>query len=94
MKAPNIKSANAIFITRNKLFLRNGLVIAKRTRASKIPAVIRTEDKIRALHSAIPSDLEGRLLVNEDAFSKVLFPADESIIINLWLDELWYVFSE
>ena len=94
MKAPNIKSANAIFITRNKLFLRNGLVIAKRTRASKFPAVIRTEDKIRALHSAIPSDLEGRLLVNEDAFSKVLFPADESIIINLWLDELWYVFSE
>ena len=94
MKAPNIKSANAIFITRNKLFLRSGLVIAKRTRASKIPAVIRTEDKIRALHSAIPSDLEGRLLVNEDAFSKVLFPADESIIINLWLDELWYVFSE
>ena len=83
MKAPNIKSANAIFITRNKLFLRNGLVIAKRTRASKFPAVIRTEDKIRALHSAIPSDLEGRLLVNEDAFSKVLFPADESIIINL-----------
>ena len=94
MKAPNIKSANAIFITRNKLFLRSGLVIAKRTRASKFPAVIRTEDKIRALHSAIPSDLEGRLLVNEDAFSKVLFPADESIIINLWLDELWYVFSE
>ena len=94
MKAPNIKSANAIFITRNKLFLRNGLVLAKRTRASKFPAVIRTEDKIRALHSAIPSDLEGRLLVNEDAFSKVLFPADESIIINLWLDELWYVFSE
>ena len=83
MKAPNIKSANAIFITRNKLFLRNGLVIAKRTRASKFPAVIRTEDKIRALHSAIPSDLEGRLLVNEGAFSKVLFPADESIIINL-----------
>ena len=83
MKAPNIKSANAIFITRNKLFLRNGLVLAKRTRASKFPAVIRTEDKIRALHSAIPSDLEGRLLVNEDAFSKVLFPADESIIINL-----------
>ena len=94
MKAPNIKSANVIFITRNKLFLRSGLVLAKRTRASKIPAVIRTEDKIRALHSAIPSDLEGRLLVNEDAFSKVLFPADESIIINLWLDELWYVFSE
>ena len=94
MKAPNIKSANVIFITRNKLFLRSDLVLAKRTRASKIPAVIRTEDKIRALHSAIPSDLEGRLLVNEDAFSKVLFPADESIIINLWLDELWYVFSE
>ena len=83
MKAPNIKSANAIFITRNKLFLRSGLVIAKRTRASKFPAVIRTEDKIRALHSAIPSDLEGRLLVNEDAFSKVLFPADDINTISI-----------
>ena len=94
MKAPNIKSANAIFITRNKLFLRSGLVTAKRTRASKFPAVTRTEDKIKALHSAIPADLEGRLLVNADAFSKVLFPADKSIIIHLWLNELWYVFSE
>ena len=50
---------------------------------SKFPAMIRTEDKMKALHSAIPSALEGKLLVNADAFSMVLFTADESIILNL-----------
>ena len=88
MKAPNIKSANAMFITKNKLFLRSGLVTAKRTRVGKFPAMIRTEDKMRALHSAIPSVLEGRLPVNVDAFSMVLFTADESMIINLRPNEL------
>ena len=74
MKAPNIKSANAMFMTKNKLFLRSGLVTAKRTRVSKFPAMIRTEHKMKALHSAIPSALEGKLLVNAEAFSKILFP--------------------
>ena len=76
-KVPNNKSAKAMFITRNKLFLRSGLVTAKRTRVSKFPAMIRTKDKIRALNRAIPSALEGKLLVNADAFSMVLFTADE-----------------
>ena len=53
---------------------------------SKFPAMIRTKDKIRALYSAIPSALEGKLLVNADAFSMVLFTADESITINLSLN--------
>ena len=83
MKAPNIKSANAMFMTKKKLFLRSGLVTAKRSRVSKFPAMIRTEHKMKALHSAIPSALEGKLLVNAEAFSKVLFPADESIILKL-----------
>ena len=39
--------------------------------------MIRTEDKMKALHSAIPSALEGKLLVNADVFSMVLFTADE-----------------
>ena len=72
MKAPNIKSANAILRTKNKIFLRSGLVTANGTRVSKFPAMIRTRDKMRALHSAIPSALEGKRLVNEDAFSMVL----------------------
>ena len=50
---------------------------------SKFPAMIRTEDKMKALHSARPSDLEGKLLVDADAFSRVLFTSHESIIINL-----------
>ena len=83
MKAPNIKSANAIFRTKNKLFLRSGLVTANGTRVSKFPAMIRTRDKMRALHSAIPSALEGKRLVNADAFSMVLFTADESIITEM-----------
>ena len=40
---------------------------------------------MRALYSAIPSALEGKL-VNADAFSMVLFTADESITINLSLN--------
>ena len=90
MKAPNIKSANVIciFRTKNELFLRSGLVTAKRTRVSKFPAMIGTEDKMKVRHSEIPSALKGKLLVNADTFSEVLFPADESIIINLLLNEL------
>ena len=72
-----------MFTTKNKLFLRSGLVTANRTRASKFPAMIRTRDKMRALHSAIPSALEGKRLVNADAFSMVLFTADESIITEM-----------
>ena len=45
--------------------------------------MIKTEDKMKALHCAIPSALEGKLLENAEAFSKVLFPADESIILKL-----------
>ena len=38
---------------------------------------------MRALHSAIPSALEGKRLVNEDAFSMVLLSADKSIITEM-----------
>ena len=82
-KVPNIKSANAMFITRNKLFLRSALVTAKRTRASKFPAMIRTEDNMKTLHNAMPSDLEGKRFENSDAFCRLSFTTDVSIILNL-----------
>ena len=71
-----------MFITRNKLFLRSALVTAKRTRASKFPAMIRTEDNMRTLHNAMPSDSEGKRFANSDAFCWLLFTADMSIILN------------
>ena len=89
-KVPNIKSANAMFITRNKLFLRSGLVTAKRTRASKFPAMIRTEDNIKTLHNAMPSNSEGKRFANSDAFCRLSFTTDVSIIVNLKLSELRY----
>ena len=40
--APNMVSANAMFITRCKLFLRRFLFIAKKTIVSKFPPIIKT----------------------------------------------------
>ena len=79
-----------MFITRNKLFLRSALVTAKRTRASKFPAMIRTEDNMRTLHNAMPSDSEGKRFANSDAFCRLSFTTDVSIIVNLKLSELRY----
>ena len=58
--------SNAMFITRNKLFLRSCLVTAKRARVSKFPVMIRTEEKKYALKNTIPSALGGKLLANRD----------------------------
>ena len=77
-----------MFITRNKLFLRSGLVTAKRTRASKFPAMIRTEDNMKTLHNAMPSDLEGKRFANSDVFFRLSFTADMSIVVNLKLNQL------
>ena len=72
-----------MFITRNKLFLRSVLLTAKRTRASKLPAMIRTEDNMKTLHNAMPSDLEGKRFANSDVFFRLSFTADMSIVVNL-----------
>ena len=59
-KAPDIKSANAILMTKNKLLLRSLLLTVKRTRAGKFAKTIKTASNVKALHHAIPSALEGR----------------------------------
>lgn len=56
---PTIKSANAMFMTRNKLFLRSFLLTAKRKRVREFPATLKTDVRMKALHSAMPSALEG-----------------------------------
>ena len=72
-----------MFITRNKLFLRSALLTAKRTRGSKLPAMIKTEDNMKTLHNAMPSDLEGKRFANSDVFFRLSFTADMSIVVNL-----------
>ena len=82
-KIPNIKSANAMFITKKKLFLRSFSVTAKITRVSKFPAIIRTDDNIKALHNAIPSALEEKRFWNSDAFFRLSFIVDVSVMISV-----------
>ena len=77
-----------MFITRNKLFLRSVLLTAKRTRASKLPAMIRTEDNMKTLLNAMPSDLKGKRFANSDVFFRLSFTADMSIVVNLKLNQL------
>ena len=55
------------------LFLRSFLLNAKRKTVRKFPTTIKTASNARALHSAIPSDLEGKRkpsVANEDVFRK------------------------
>ena len=83
VKAPSIRSANAIFVSRKKLFLRSALLTAKRTRVRKFPAMIKTDDNMKALHNAMPSALEGILLANSDTFFRLSFTGEVLNIVNL-----------
>ena len=64
--APNMTSANAMFITRSKLFLRSFFFIAKKAIVSKFPATINTASNTKALHSAIPSARGGTSIEDKD----------------------------
>ena len=80
---PKIKSANAMFITKKKLFLRSCLVTTKMTRVSKFPTIIRTDDKMKALHNVMPSTLEEKRFGSSDPFFRLSFTVDVSIIISV-----------
>lgn len=71
-----------MLITRKKLFFRSSLVRAKRTKVSKFPATIRTDDKTRPLLNAMPSALEDLIIVfgNPDVFFRLEFTAAVSLI--------------
>ena len=70
--APSIRSANAILITRNKLFLRRFLFTAKRITVSKFPPTMKTPTNTKAIQNAIPSALDGKssVAINEDVLFK------------------------
>ena len=70
--APSIRSANAILITRNKLFLRRFLFTAKRITVSKFPPTMKTSANTKAMQTAIPSALKGKSFVvsKEDVLFK------------------------
>ena len=57
-KEPNIRSANDMLMTRNKLFLRRFLFIAKRTIVRKFPTATKTTSKAKTVQNAIPSALD------------------------------------
>ena len=61
-----ITSANAIFITRNKLFLRSFLLTTKRTIVSMFLMTTRTASNAKALRQVIPSALERRSSVDKE----------------------------
>ena len=82
VKAPIIKSANAMLMTKNKLFLRSVLLRANRTMVSKFPATISTDSKIKALHHAMPSALEGTAIDKPVAFSKLVLATDVLFIVD------------
>ena len=48
------------------------MLTAKRTRGSKLPAMIKTEDNMKTLHNAMPSDLEGKRFANSDVLTKLV----------------------
>ena len=56
---PNVRSANAILTTGNKLFLRRFLLTAKRTIVSKFPIAISTASSAKAEQNTMPVTLKG-----------------------------------
>ena len=74
--APSITSANAILMTRNKLFLRSLLLITKRTMVSKLPPIIKMDVNKKPLHHATDSALEGTNVDETVAFSELLLGVD------------------
>ena len=66
---PSMRSANAMLMTRNKLFLRSLLLTTNRKMMSKFPTIIKSDAKVKALHNAMPSTLE-------KAIAPLAFPED------------------
>ena len=68
-------------MTRNKLLLRRFLFTANKTRVSKFPTTINRNEKIKAMHNATPSALEGTLLVEIVAFSELVLAAAVAAVV-------------
>ena len=62
-------------MTRNKLLLRSLLFTANRTMESKFPTTVDTNEKIRAVHNAMPSAVEGTILDETVALSELVLAA-------------------
>ena len=86
VKAPNSRSAKAMLITRNKLFLRALLLAAKRTIVRRFPTTIKNENKKNTLLHAMPSDLE-RVFVGEVISTSLLIFAEDVFSIAAILYE-------
>ena len=86
--APNITSANAMFITRSKLFLRNFFSSTKRKIVSEFSPAIKTASITIALQIAISSVREGRcIVVDEEVLVKL------AMVDVLFISELMMVFG-
>ena len=77
---PNVRSAHAILMTRNKPLLRRYLFTANKTMVSKFRTTINMDVKINAVHNAMPSSLEGTILDEPVSFSELVV-ADSILII-------------
>ena len=82
--APSIRSANAILITRNKLFLRRLLFTAKRITGNKFPPTMKTSANTKAMQNAIPSALKGKSFVG----------CNEDVLFEAVIDDPFFIFHD
>ena len=81
--APNITSANAMFITRSKLFLRNFFSSTKSKIVSEFPPTTKTASITIALLIAISSVWKGRCMVDDEEVLVELAVVDVLFILEL-----------
>ena len=62
-------------MTRNKLLLRSLLFAANRTMVSKFATKINTNDKLKAVHKAMPSAVDGTILDETVVLSELVLAA-------------------
>ena len=62
-------------MTRNKLLLRSLLFAANRTIVSRFPTKINTNDKLKAVHNAIPCAVEETILDGTVVLSELVLNA-------------------
>ena len=87
--APSIRSANAILITRNKLFLRPLLFTAKRITVREFPPTMKTSANTKAMQNAIPSALKGESFVasNEDVLFEPVIADPFFIFVSTYVQK-------
>ena len=81
--APNIRSATAILMTRNKLFFRSLWLVTKRTMVSRFSTTIKIAANMKTLHQTMASGLDGKSMDDVDLYSSLILFADVLFIADI-----------